>query len=96
MSAFKGTPGPWEVEEDERLGLYRLLNFSPRDQDEAERQHEANIHLFEAAPALLDAAEKVYGHAAIMLGGGGTTLLIEALKQLKMAMDQALGEGRPR
>lgn len=34
--------------------------------------------------ALVEAADKVYGFAAIMLGGGNRDLFIEALKELRM------------
>lgn len=76
MSEFKGTPGPWRVDETVALGAYgvwtdvadrleenpiQVCRFNVRDTIPTQEERGANARLIAAAPDLLAACQRALG-----------------------------------
>ncbi|CAB5567667.1 MULTISPECIES: hypothetical protein [Providencia] len=95
---FKGTPGPWVIDEWSMTGInseskhVALVNYSHHGlpNDVYGDEHEANANLIAAAPELLEALIELTESAKEAIDGLGD--LSDAIDTAKAAIAKALGK----
>lgn len=95
---FKGTPGPWVIDEWSMTGInseskhVALVNYSHHGlpNDVYGDEHEANANLIAAAPELLEALIELTESAKEAIDGLGD--LADAIDTAKAAIAKALGQ----